>query len=70
MFNAVRFLTNSLLLKSSMLIAVDESPTIYCWTNCPVTSPCCTAGSHRLGAPNEDTAAEDVLAHLAVENGL
>lgn len=70
MVDAVRFLTYSLLLKSSTLIAVDKSPVIYCWTSCPATSPCCTAGSQRLKAPSEDTAAEDVLAHLAAENGV
>lgn len=63
------YLAHPFLLKSSTLIAVDKSAAIYCWTSCPVTSPCCTAGSQQMEAPSEDTAAEDVLAHLSAENG-
>lgn len=49
---------------------MEKSPVTCCWTSCPVTSPCCIAGSHRLEPPSEGTAAEDVLAPLAAENGV
>lgn len=66
---AVSLLKRSLLLKCSTLIAMDQSSVIYCWTSCPVISPCCTAESQRLEAPSEDTVAETVSTHPAAENG-